>query len=405
MSFNLKCSLTIATLISALIGSGVAVADVKIGFLGGFTGPLKSLTPSIYKGAKLAVKHVNDQGGILDSQKLVMPNGDTTCAATPVAANAADQLVKSEKIVAIVGPICSGAVITVVNSVTIPAGVTVVSPSATSPAITSLDDEDLVFRTTPSDVYQGRVMAGLLMSKGIKSIAITYINNDYGKGFAGALSDAYKASGGKVAASEAHEEGKGDYRAEIRSLAASGVDTLVVLAYANGSGQTIIRQALESGDFNQFVGGDGMVSNTLISAIGSDKLRGMIATKPGAPDTTSSRVFKKLAWGADLNPAATFAGQSYDASFLLALAIEKNGSAERAGLSKALRAVASAPGVVILPGEWKKAKDLLKAGKEINYEGATGSHEFDQAGDVSGVIIEMGVYVREGSFREFGQVR
>ncbi|MDH3378956.1 MAG: amino acid ABC transporter substrate-binding protein, partial [Gammaproteobacteria bacterium] len=64
-----------------------------------------------------------------------------------------------------------------------------------------------------------------------------------------------------------------------------------------------------------------------------------------------------------------------------------------------------APGEVILPGEWKKAKDLLKAGKEINYEGATGSHEFDKAGDVSGVIIEMGVYVREGSFREFGRVR
>jgi len=405
MSIDLKRSLTVAVVATAFFGAGVAIADVKVGFLGGFTGPLESLTPAMYKAAKLAVKHVNVQGGVLDGQKIVMPNADTTCADTTAAANAAKQLVNSENVVALVGPLCSGATIAAANNVAIPAGVPVVSPASTSPAITSLDDKDLVFRTTPSDVYQGSVMARLLMSKGIDNIAITYVNNDYGKGFAGALADAFQAVGGKVAANVAHEEGKADYRTEIRSLSASGVDTLVVLAYANGSGLTIIRQALETGDFSQFVGGDGMVSNTLISAIGSDKLRGMIATKPGAPDTTGARVFNKLAWGADLNPAATFAGQSYDASFLLALAIEKNGNAERAGLAEALRAVATAPGEVILPGEWKKAKDLLKAGKEINYEGATGSHEFDKAGDVSGVIIEMGVYVREGSFREFGRVR
>jgi branched-chain amino acid transport system substrate-binding protein len=131
----------------------------------------------------------------------------------------------------------------------------------------------------------------------------------------------------------------------------------------------------------------------------------MVATKPGRPDTSGARECNRLAWRANLHPAATFAAQSYDAAFLLALAIEKNGRAKRAGLSEALRTVASAPGEVILPGEWQKAMALLKAGKAINYEGATGSLEFDKAGDVSGVIIEMGVYVREGSFIEFGQVK
>ena len=67
--------------------------------------------------------------------------------------------------------------------------------------------------------------------------------------------------------------------------------------------------------------------------------------------------------------------------------------------------MATPPGEVILPGEWAKAKTLIKAGKAINYEGATGSHDFDKAGDVSGVIIEMGVNVREGSFIEFGQIK
>ncbi len=405
MSVKIKNSFIIAILVTVIIGSGIAMADVKVGFLGGFTGPLKSMTPAVYKAAKLAIKHVNDQGGALDGVKIIMPNADTTCADTDAAAKAADNLVNTEKVVALVGALCSSATISVAEKVAIPAGVTIVSPASTSPAITSLKDEDLVFRTTPSDLYQGSVMARLLMSKGIKRIAITHVDNDYGKGFANALAAAFLAAGGKIDANEPHEEDKADYRAEIRTLASSGVDTLVVLAYANGSGQTIIRQAVESGDFDQFVGGDGMVNDTLISAIGADKLRGMIATKPGVPDTTSARVFKKLALRDDLNPTATFAAQSYDAAFLLALAIEKNGSAEREGLSKALRAVATAPGEVILPGEWKKAKALIKAGKEINYEGATGSLDFDKAGDVSGVIIELGVYVRFGSFIEFGQIR
>ena len=388
----------------ALIGTVPAAADVKIGFLAGFTGPLKSLAPGMYKGAKLAVKQINSQGGILDGQNIIVPSGDSTCSDTTAAVDAAALLVHDEKVLAIVGPLCSGAAIAVYKNVTIPAGITAVSPSATSPAITSLDDGDLVFRTSPSDVYQGNIMARLLLSKGIRQIVITYVNNDWGKGISAELSKAFEAAGGKVSGNMAHEEGKTDYSDVIRSLSSPGVGALVVLAYANGSGQTVLRQAVESGAFEQFVGGDGMASNTLIAAIGSDKLRGMIVTKPGAPDTTGARVFNKYAWADNLNPAGAFVGQSYDAAFLLALAIEKNGKAERAGISQALRAVATPPGEVILPGEWAKAKALIKAGKEIDYEGATGSLDFDVAGDVSGVIIEMGVNVREGSFIEFGQI-
>jgi branched-chain amino acid transport system substrate-binding protein len=404
MSQIQKYFLAIA-LASALIGSAPAAADVKIGFLAGFTGPLKSLAPGMYKGAKLAVKQINSQGGTLDGQNIIVPSGDSTCSDITAAVDAATLLVQDEKVLAIVGPLCSGAAIAVYKNVTIPAGITAVSPSATSPAITSLDDGDLVFRTSPSDVYQGNIMARLLLSKGIKHIVITYVNNDWGKGISAELSKAFEASGGKVSGNMAHEEGKTDYSDVIRSLSSPGVGTLVVLAYANGSGLTVLRQAVESGAFEQFVGGDGMASNTLIAAIGSDKLRGMIVTKPGAPDTTGARVFNKYAWADNLNPAGAFVGQSYDAAFLLALAIEKNGKAERAGIAQALRAVATPPGEVILPGEWAKAKALIKAGKEINYEGATGSLDFDVAGDVSGVIIEMGVNVREGSLIEFGQIK
>jgi branched-chain amino acid transport system substrate-binding protein len=389
--------------VAALAGAVQAEEEVKIGFLGGFTGPIESLTPPIYDAARLAVRHVNGQGGILDGGILVMPSADTTCVDSSAATNGADRLINSENVTAIVGGLCSGATIAAANNVAVPASVVMISPASTSPAITELNDNDQVFRTPPSDSYQGEILARLLVNKGIQDVAVTYVNNDYGKGLADAFEAAFDSAGGMVMANEAHEDGKADYRAEIASLASTGSQNLVVLAYADGSGQTILRQANESGNFVTYIGGDGMVGDGLVRAVGADVLEGMIATKPGTPDLPGSAVFAELAAAVELDPNATFAGQSYDAAFIIALAIESMGEDSREGLSDHVRRVATAPGEVILPGEWSKARRLLASGQDINYEGATGQHEFDVSGDVPGVIVEM--TVRNGQFVEVGEVQ
>ena len=388
--------------VAMIAASAASAADVKIGFLGGFTGPIETLVPPIHEGAKLAVKQINEQGGILDGQ-LVMVQADSTCADATAASNAADRMVNAEKVTALVGPLCSGETIAAANGAAIPGGVIIVSPAATSPALTAIEDNDLLFRTTPSDAYSGDVLAKLLKQKGHDNIAITYVNNDYGKGFADALKAAFEKEGGTVAASEAHEDGKADYRAEIGSLASSGAEMLVVLAYVDGSGQTIIRQALEGGDFAKFAGGDGMIGDSLVTAIGEGKLDGFIGTKIGRSETPGTAMYADMAKAAGLDPAASFAPQAYDAAFLIGLAIQKSGKDSREGLSAALREVATAPGETVYPGEWEKARKLLAEGKDINYEGASGSQEFDAAGDVPGVIIEM---VVEGpGFKEVGTVQ
>ncbi|MEJ2044367.1 MAG: ABC transporter substrate-binding protein [Reinekea sp.] len=388
-----KRALGLAVMAASIMA--VAQAEVKIGFLGGFTGPIESLAPPIFEAAKVAIAQVNNQGGLLDGQIITMPSADTTCVDASAASNGADRLVNTDGVVAIVGALCSGSTVAAANNVAVPAGVVMVSPASTSPALTGLNDNDMVFRTAPSDAYQGEMLAKLLESKGIDEIAITYVNNDYGKGFADALESAFS---GTVTAKEAHEDGKADYRAELGSLASTGTQTLVVLAYADGSGQTIMRQAYEAGDFTQFVGGDGMVGQKIIDAVGADVLDGMIATKPGIPDIPGLDAFEKAMTSLALDPKSVFAGQAYDAAFLLALAIEENGSTDRDGLAAALRKVSSAPGAVVLPGEWEKAKKLIAAGKDINYQGASGNHEFDSSGDVPGVIVEM--VVENGSFVE-----
>ena len=243
-----------------------------------------------------------------------------------------------------------------------------------------------------------------MTQKGIKDVALSYVNNDYGKGLADVFAEQFKANGGTISATVAHEDGKADYRAELGQLAGSGSQNLVVLAYASGSGHTMLQQAVESGDFTTYVGGDGMIGDELLTGIDPAALNGKVfATRAGAYTGESAAIFKKLATDAGLNPEATYAPQAYDAAFLLALAIEKNGNAGRANLNKALREVASGKGEVILPGEWKKAAELIKAGKDIHYEGAGGPANFDANGDVDGIIVE--VDVADGKFKEIGPVK
>ncbi|GIL00827.1 MAG: branched-chain amino acid ABC transporter substrate-binding protein [Alphaproteobacteria bacterium] len=398
----------IATL-RPVLAAGIAVAafagpataeDIKIGFLGGITGPIESLVPPIVDGAQLALRHVNEQGGLLGGNNAVLVVGDTTCADATKAADAADRVVNVDKVVAIVGALCSGATISAANNAAIPGGVVMISPASTSPAITTMDDKDLVYRTATSDAYQGEVLARLIASKGVTNIAITYVNNDYGKGLAESLASAFPNNGGTVAVNEAHEDGKADYRSELGSLAASGVTDLVIIGYADGSGGTILRQALETGDFTQFFSADGMVSDKIAAELGSQLEGKLVMTKPGTPEIPGAASFNKLAADAGVKADGVFVPNSYDAAFIIALAIEQAGSTDRAEIAKHIRDVASAPGDVILPGEWAKAVEAIKAGRGVNYEGAAGGHDFDENGDVSTVFLHT--EVKDGKVVELG---
>ncbi len=389
MSFRLKTALALGAALIAMPALAQDAAAVKIGFIGGLTGPIESLMPPIQKGAELAVAQVNGAGGLFgEGAKVEMIVADDGCVDAARAADAGDRVVNTEQAVGIVGAMCSGATIAAANAAAIPAGVVMVSPASTSPALTSLDDKGLVFRTVPSDAYQGEVLAKALVDDGITNVAVTYVNNDYGTAFADAFGKAFEAAGGTVAVSQPHEDNRADYRPEIGSLASSGAETLVVLAYVDGSGGTIMRQALETGDFNSFAGGDGMVGASLASvAEGADKL---IMTRPGGGTAAGYAPFETAAKADQLDPTATYAATSYDAAFALLLAVEKNGSS-RQGLADALKEVVNAPGEVILPGEWEKAKKLLAAGTDINYQGASGDLEFDENGDVPGTYDEVTV--------------
>jgi branched-chain amino acid transport system substrate-binding protein len=384
-----------------MAGSSVAAAeDVKIGALMDVTGPIASFIPPLMNAVNLAIKDVNDNGGLLDG-KAVIVVGDSQAAAQP-AVDAANKLVNVENVAIIMGALASGSTIAAANAVSIPTGVVQISPTATSPAMTDIKDNDLLFRLVPSDNYQGDVLAKIVMDEGIKKVAITYVNNDYGVGIANTFNEAFKKAGGEVTAFEKHEDKKNSYRSELATLANGKPEALVVIAYASGSGSKIVKQAIEAGLFERFIGTDGLRDDQLIKEVGAEALQRSFFSSPTSPADNPASAKLHEHFNAVYGEGADkpFVDQTYDATFLAALAIEKAGSTDRSKMSAALREVASAPGEKVGPGEWAKAKQLIKEGKDIDYEGAGGSYEFDQNGDVTGYI---GKYVVDGdSYKQVG---
>jgi branched-chain amino acid transport system substrate-binding protein len=362
-----------------------AIADVNIGNPMAMTGPIPDLNAPIAAAVDLAAANINAQGGMFaDGETLNIIRADSAC--DPVAAvDAVTKLINVNGVTAIVGPVCSGATIAQAESVAIPAGVLTLSVSASSPAITNMEDgTDLMFRAAASDAYQGVALAELAMVNGFTDVAVSYANDDYNAAIAEVFVQAYEGMGGTITANEAHEPNKASYRSEVATIGATS-ENLALFSYYGSGGITLMRNALETGAFTNFIGADGMLSDELIEQIGAENLMtSTFTTSASDASTPSFAAWKAIADEAGVPASDPFVANGYDATFMMALAIEAAGNDGREGLSEHLRAIASAPGEVILPGQWAEAKAILAAGGDINYEGAAGNQDFDENGDVAG---------------------
>ena len=389
----MKKLLLASTILAGLTGAAFADGhEVKMGVILGFTGPIESLTPDMAAAAELAMKET--AGKVLDGKTVVAVRADSTCTDAAAASAAAERLITAEGVVGIMGADCSGVTTAIANNVGIPNGVTMVSPSATSPALTTIDDKGFFFRTAPSDARQGQVLADVLKDKGITKVAVTFTNNDYGKGLAEAFGAAFKATGGEIAISAAHEDGKADYSAEVGALSAAGAEYLAVFGYVDQGGKGIIQTSLDTGAFDKFILADGMIGESLITAIGKD-LEGTIGTLPGSESDGAAK-FKEVATAGGLaKNDGPFMPESYDAAALMILAMEAAKSSDRAAIQSKIMDVANAPGEKILPGELAKALEILKAGGQVDYEGAS-NVTLTEVGEAAGSYKEL--VVKDGKF-------
>lgn len=369
-------------------------APVRVGSILSATGGLAAFVPPMRAGIVLAINQINEAGGVLGGRRIqLIETDDQTNPQAGV--TAATRLVQAENVSAIIGPMASGITIAVANAVTVPAGVPIISPSATAPAVSDIQDNDTVFRTAVPDGLQGAVLARLVREAGIERVAIMAVNNDYGRGLSGSFSTAFTRRGGTVTGSQNFEENRPSYRAELQTLARTGnPQALVLVGYPASGGNTILRNSLENNFFPRLILTDGMRDQSVVDQIGAAALEGSFGTAPGSAATPERRAAYEAAFRAanpTLDPGAAFVAQSYDAAMIVALAIQAAGSTDRAAIGRQFRAVANAPGTEVGPGEFARARTLLGQGTAINYEGASGPVEFNATGDAQGRIEHWAV--------------
>jgi branched-chain amino acid transport system substrate-binding protein len=392
-TFLMGLSVAAGACLSEFLTARPAAAQgiMKLGTLIPLTGPLAEFGPNFRKAADLAAGHLKEAG-----LSLQLIHADDETSAIPAVA-AARKLVDVDRVQAVVGAAASGVTIPVAESVTIPNKVLQITNASTSPLITVLpadQGQDFLFRTCPSDALQGVVLGKLAVELRYKMAAAIYVNNPYGQGLAEQFKKSFENRGGKVAALVPHDEAPAPtYVAELRRATQGKPDVLAAISYP-GHASIYLREAIEGNYIKTFMFCDGTKSLEVVKAIGEKNAEGMMGTAPGSVLSNGYNVFVAeygKAYGEV--PPLPYMTNMYDAVALVGLAMKAaqvDGVKDMTGIAVRdhLRHVANPPGEVVSPGatDLKKAIQLLEAKQKINYEGAAGSCDFDENGDVMTAI-------------------
>jgi ABC-type branched-subunit amino acid transport system substrate-binding protein len=342
-------------------------------------------------GARLAEKQINAAGGVLGKPiELIKADAGTDPNKAVAAAN---QLVSVQGVQAIVGCLASGVTIAVAEGVAVPNKIVMISPASSSAAITDHKDNDFVFRTVLSDNGQGVVLADWAWELGYKKAATLYVNSAYGKGLSDAFVKSFEAKGGEVTAAVSHEQEQPSYLSELQKAVAGKPEVLVAISYPV-SANTYLREAIENNLINKFLFVDGTKSQQVIDAIGAAALEGTTGTcasTTGKSELTANFDADYQAEYGKPVPSLPYVRESYDAVIVIALAAEAAKSTDPSKIRDQLREVAGPPGQKIGAGAAGVAQALaaVKAGTDIDFEGAANTDNFDKNGDVLTGDVEI----------------
>ncbi|MGZ5421059.1 MAG: ABC transporter substrate-binding protein [Aeromicrobium sp.] len=356
-------------------GDGV----LTVGTLLPQTGDLAFLGPPEIAGVDLALKQINDAGGVLGKpvEKSKADSGDGT---PKIAPGSVDKLLSAKSDV-IIGAASSSVSLSVIDKI-ISAGVVQFSPANTSTAFDTYDDKGFYFRTAPSDVLQGNVLGNLVLQDGAKNVAIIARQEAYGEALANNVENTIQDQGGTVGAKVLYSVDATTYTSEIAKLKDAKPDAIVVIAFNE---TTKIIPGLEAAGIGPkdvqtyFVDGN---TADYSKDFPKGTLKGVKATYPGA-ELKSDFKDQLLSVNPDLKDF-TYGPESFDATVMSALAAEaaKNDSGE---------AIASELVKISADGEkcttYADCLALVKDGKDIDYDGVSGPVDLNKTGSPSKATI------------------
>jgi len=331
-------------LAAALCGAPVLVAGepVRIGFFMSMTGRDASFGEASLRGARLAVDGLNAAGGVLGRPVELVVEDDRSIAGE--SATAVKKLISRDRVVALVGE-CSSARTLEAASVAQASGVPMVTPAATSPRVTRVGDE--IFRVCFVDDFQGRVIATFARRRlGLRRAALLVDSSaPYSVGLADAFSRTFTALGGEIVASQNYLGSEADFRAQLTAIRAARPDALFLPGYYVAAG-LVARQSRELGMAATLLGGDGFEAPQLLE-IGGDALEGTYYSTHFAVESTgeTSRGFVEAFRGRFGAAPNGLAALTYDAVRLVADAVRRAGTTDRASVRRALAATRGFAGV------------------------------------------------------------
>ncbi len=387
---NIFSKILIFTFINVLLFMPKCFAEehkeVKVAILLGFTGAVETLTPSMAESVELAFNEIAKNENAIKDISFQLLKADTACNNINFAKNSASKLIK-DGVDAIIGAACPNITKEVAREISIPKKILMISPADNSNELFTLKDNDYIFRTTPSKIRGSQILADITSDRGIKKIAISYsIEKDY-KIFAEAFSDALNKKNVKTSIMLQHSKNANDYSKHISALSAAGGDALAVISDINLGGDQIIKSILDAGMFNVFVLPESMVDQKIIDNFKEKDLQRSFGYVSGFSNLGSKK-FIDIAQKSGVDPFSPYTNESYDAAAVVILSNFAKSYSNDISNKDAIYFVGNKPGIKIYPGEINKAINILREGKIINYEGATGV-EFDNFGDTFGSFLEV----------------
>ena len=402
-----KSSVFTATTIAAAIvfstlPAHAAGVDLKIGTIHPLTGGNADygigLTTASEFGAESVTKAMKT-AKVAGSCKVVASEDDQ---ATPaLAVEAATKLVKSDKVHAIVGPLTSGATVAAAQSVTVPNNIIMVATAASSPDISKFVDKDLLFRTYPSDAFQGKVIAAALKKTFKKAVTLNIgaRNDAFGTALANVVTNEWVKAGGDIGRKVLWNPENATFDSDAKALTEGSPDAWVIIDFPDTFakvGPALVRTGKWDAKKTFFT--EAMYDAAVIKTIGVDIMAGARGT--AAKDLgIAADTWKAKRKAAKPSTKETFVDASgYDATVLLCLAAIHAKSTKSAALSKSLRAVSGAKGGKNIP--WSKLTDAVKAaatGQNFTYQGAWTTAKFDANGDTSGALFRVFSVAADGS--------
>lgn len=378
-----------------------------IGMVVSLTGPAGRFGQAASKSAELAFRDINEAGGAAGCA-LAIDLRDAQSQGT-VAVDQARQLVDLRRVPAIIGGIISSVSIPILTSVTANAGVVQISPASSSPTLTRIAADGqargVFFRTITSDALQGVAAAKYAIDQNLRELAVIHVNNDFGVNMLNEFRRAYEALGGRILSVTPYNQNQPSYAPEVTAALRGDPKALYLIAYP-GDGTNIARTWISQGGAQTFLLNDGMNSADFIRDVGPRFLNNAYGTSSGTVRTPSTeyfaRVYPTMSGGFDAN--APGADRAYDAAAILALAIAHAGKAESAAIRDSIRKVTGGPGEVIHAGanNFRRALQLIREGRPIQYVGVIGAVTFDANGDITGPFRKW--RIQDGNVTTLGEM-